>query len=192
MAVIHHQNKWVFVCEAHTASRMTQELLLTQVEGTEEIQPHHRPPRRIRRDFVMDDFTWIAAVRNPYDTQITKWFRPSMRKLPFDGYMDVYWNHRDFEPSYQYCLECDRIIWFEHLQEDINRIFGGPFKFTHHEGHKSKGKEPWHTYYEGEWFQRLKRRGDWKQYCEWFGYDIRLDGTVNLDARYYQGSLNSC
>jgi hypothetical protein len=183
MAVIHLANKWVFLCEAHTASRMTQELLLKQVPGTIEIQPHHRPPYKIRRDYVIDDFTLVAAVRNPWDSLITKWFRPSNRQLPLHTYITNSWNHRDTEPSYHYANECDRIIWFEHLESDINRIFGGPFEFSHHDGHKSEDKGPWHTYYDSEQFQRVQQREDWKQYCEWFGYDVRLDGTVNLDER---------
>lgn len=181
MGVINHEKKFIFFCEPHTASRASREAVLTQIPGSISLRPHHIRPDRVQQD--ISEYMWIAGVRNPFDTLITKYQRPSMRNLPFDGYIDCYWHHRDLEPSYQYCLKSHRIIWYEHLLEDLQRVFKAPdLTIGYNPNHKSETKKPWHTYYNEETFGRIAKRADWKEYMTCFGYDVRLDGTTTIDS----------
>lgn len=179
MAVVNHNEKWLFFCEPHTASRATQEALLTQISNSKEIQPHHCPPKRI--DFDYTTYTCIAAVRNPYETQATKRCRPSMLRMDVDQYLDVHWGTRDTEPSYQFWKVCDRIIYHEFILEDLARIFRRPINLGWEEKHKTPDKKPFQTYFTEYQFAKLGKRADWKEYMKNLGYDVRYDGTVRID-----------
>ena len=79
MAVINHTQKWIYLMEPHTGSRVVADYLVKNLGGSQ-IGHHHIALSELtnrNRQHVsakqVQDYKVIATVRNPFDMLVTKW-----------------------------------------------------------------------------------------------------------------------
>lgn len=180
MTVWNHKGKFVFLCEPHTASRATEKAIYQQMAGTSKLPRQHMPPSELESS--LQGYAHVATVRNPFDVLVTLYHRPYNNRMTFRAFVQSKWDHRDTCTTFWYAVDCDHIIYYEHLESDLKRVLRFDLELGRDPKHSSAGKKPWHTYYDEETFERLKTRDDWKRYLDTFGYDVSLDGRVVIDS----------
>lgn len=124
MAVVSDKYKYIFLAEAHTASRSITNALITQ-HGASEIGHHHVSRNHlISREGInlrRQKYTFFSVVRHPFDLLLTMYY-VSKRKVPF-----LNWLKDRLQHGFKYMhedknLPCDHYLLFEHLDLELNNL----------------------------------------------------------------------
>lgn len=182
--IVNHKARWVFFCEPHTASRACQIALPKCFPDAEPIGAHHDGPDKLPPE--CEDYTFVTTVRNPFETLMTKRWGAATRREPVESYLERMWNHDHLKPCYGFCFRCQRIVYYEHLVEDLRTIFGNKsLGLKHDYRHASPNKPKWHEHIPREWIMRYGQRQDVVWYMAAFGYFIDYDtGKVEIGSRF--------
>lgn len=159
MSVVNHDNKWLFLCEPHTASRGTSEALL-KLPGSQTIGHHHQTLTQLTDPMKegttpleeLIGYDVICTVRNPLDVIVTHWKVSSNSRRdqwPFDKWLkfNIHTPMVNIPLHRMLWSHCNIICYYEHLQEDLDRVFKQPVPLGYDEKHKTRHKEHWSTYY---------------------------------------------
>lgn len=160
MAIINHTYKWLFLCEPHTASRATSEALL-KLPGSESIGHHHQTLTQLTDPQKQDTlsiedlagYDTICTVRNPLDVLVTHW-RVSSNSRRDQWTFEKWLRFNIHTPMVNIPLHrmlwshCNIICYYEHLQEDLDKVFNQHVPLQYNEQHKTRHKEHWSTYYD--------------------------------------------
>lgn len=168
MAVVNSEEKWVFVCEPHTASRGTKAALL-ELPGSREVGNHHIDVFQIMKQEDILGFDTICTVRNPLDTVVSRWRLGKGYNRPFkewvqspDSELKSKWfGHYRFS---------NIVCWFENLRVDLNYVFQRAVPLLHNPKHKTLDKDDWSCYYDEESFKVVTEL--YSDYIEEFGYQL--------------------
>ena len=172
MALVNEARKFAYNFEPHTASRAVSTALLA-LPSSRLIGKHHATQQQMRVEepnTTYDDYRWCVTVRNPLDTLVTRWTKRDIRRYPtLLPYVEKF-KHQS--QSVLFGLDmwqtADTFVWFEHLYEDVERLFDltlperDPIHVT-----KLKTKQ-WYEYYDKETFDVVFPL--FKDYCDKFGY----------------------
>ena len=154
MAVINREQKWLFLCEPHTASRATSKALLT-LDGCEEIAHHHATLTDITKTTPIEyfiGFNIVYTVRNPLDVLVTNWSISSNSRRE-EWTFEQWLTHSINTPTVNLPLhrglwqQCNIVSYYEHLQDDLNYIFGCKIPLEYDEKHITQHKRHWSSYY---------------------------------------------
>ena len=183
MALLSKEFKFLFLFEPHTGSRAVLKAL-QQAYTSNVIGNHHTGlADLISKGCIQDDFRYklkvFSTVRNPLDTFITRWARFPRRRSPNMNAFIRAQQHASIisNPGLGVYRDASHLLWFEHLDEDMRRIFGIPLEYD--PDHKCKDKRPWNEYFEEDRdsFDRLLKL--YAGYCKEFGYSYQwLNGKL--------------
>ncbi len=193
MAVINRRDKWVFLCEPHTASRATSEALL-KLDGAEQFGHHHQDLLQLTnanktgtvplQSLVGYDI--ICTVRNPLDVLVTHWWISSnsrREEWTFEQWITFNLNNQIvYTPLHrQLWQHCNSFCYYEHLQDDLNHVFKQDVPLGYDEQHKTKHKQHWRAYYSDESLELILMYH--QTFLDHFGYiitarDMVVDGQV--------------
>lgn len=179
MAVIHEEEKWLYLFEPHTASRSTKEMCLAMGGQLAGLGSHHVPLDILlkEKDFTTDvsGYAIISTIRNPIDVLVTRWAKRKTGTT-FEYFTNQYgggpWYTQPMRKLYTWC---NTVCYYECLEPDLEYVFQRPIDLPYNENHKAPNKEPWYTYLDDK-----KVRDICLTCCadilETFGYEY---GTVN-------------
>lgn len=167
MAVVNHEQRFVYLFEPHTASRATLKAFMEQVPYSIDAQPHHAGLDKLGS---FGDFNIFATVRNPFDVLVTKYLHHRYdRKRTFREFIEQNWNHNLTAPGQGLWQEATSVVTYERLQEQLNVYFG--LELDYDPVHKTREKKGhWRSYYADDLYERLAARADWQQYRTQYGY----------------------
>lgn len=189
MALHNIQDQWIYLMEPHTASRATVSVL-TKLGGSQ-IGSHHHSLKQLtgrdRREVAnLDNYDIIACtVRNPFDVLVTRWrFGPGKN----DPFYEWAWDNRDHpivaDPLRGLWKEANSWIYYEHLQPDLEYVFGTEIDLGYDLNHKTDSKEHWSTYYTDDqelWDYLMD--GQYGQFCAMFGYHFhQSEGSLHCSV----------
>lgn len=174
MAVINQLERWLFLCEPHTASRACS-LSLSQIGGSREIAQHHAslfdltnphaqgtiPLERLLR------YNIVSVVRNPLDVLVTRWLTSLQETWPdFGVWLRTNIHEGTIRRPLHHGLwqDSNTVCYYEHLQDDLNHVFDRDVLLLYNRAHKTKRKQHWSEYYD--------------------------DSLLDLVLLYYQGFLD--
>lgn len=213
MAVVNHQQKWLYLMEPHTASRAVADYLKKHLGGSEVGHHHIGIPELTNRNRThipakqLQGYRIIATVRNPFDMLITKWKYSGKGGLhgrraeniarhvgktveeviedhkdmvvPLPEWVEKGLSHPNLiDPSKGLEATATHVVYYEHLNEDLSKLFGREIELPCNEAHKTDGKEYWATYYEGLHDLVLTLSEKWANYLVKYGYHINTDDFV--------------
>lgn len=182
MALYNRDLKFIYLFEPHTASRAILEHLPKYVHGTATIQHHHISiqdmtnwRKQILRPQDALQCRIICMVRNPLDTLVTRWRSSSFQHVSFQRFFDNNKDHHQIkEPGMGLYRDAEFFCYYEDLQEDLRWMFNRPLlELGWDDTHKTKGKEPWYTYYSYDMVQYLQ--DVYKPYLTTFGYSFTFE-----------------
>jgi hypothetical protein len=190
MAMANHNTKWLYLMEPHTASRAI-EKALPQVGGTRCGHHHiniHDITRRGRAEISnkkISDYKIIATVRNPFDTIVTRW-KYAKSDLSFSEWVGkMFESETGLHPSNGLEETAGHIVYYEHLEEDLETTFGTPVKLDYDPNHKTQEKKEWQEYYQGE-SELVKRLTiHWFPYLMKYGYDVNPPADFEWSGPFY-------
>ena len=178
MAVVNSEEKWVFVCEPHTASRGTKAALL-ELPNSREVGHHHIDVFEIMKSEDILGFDTVCTVRNPLDTVVSRWRLGKGHNQSFRDW--VLSPNAELKSKWFVHWEFSNIVcWFENLRVDLNYVFQRAVPLLHNPKHKTLDKDDWSTYYDEETFDVVTAQ--YTNYIDEFGYRLSFtDGHVELE-----------
>jgi hypothetical protein len=150
MAVIHEQEKWLYLFEPHTASRSTKEMCLAMGRELAGLGSHHVPLDVLlnEKDFTTDltGYAIISTIRNPIDVLVTRWAK-RRQHVTFADWTWRFKGHAWYtEPMRKLYKWCNIVVYYEVLRDDLDYVFQRRVELPYNENHKAPNKEPWYTY----------------------------------------------
>ena len=183
MAVINKQFGFVFLAEPHTGSRAVRDALLTLEGSVETNGDHHLDllgcyKKGFINEIEADEFTVFAAIRNPYDLLVTRWWYHARNSYTFREWItDIAWIHEQREGTLFWRSRdfVDFFVRHETLDVGVNTILDGcdaPSVVLDEVG-RTIGKPDWTTL----WYPELDQlaRGRYQD-IERYGYRARYEG----------------
>lgn len=132
MSVINHIHEYLFLHQPHTAGRAIEAALMRH-EGSENFNGiHHISVEQMLSEGWLTErqlevYHKFRVIRNPYDVLVTYWITNHQSKIPFHEWVvtngpeqtlkhgTMFWRYEGHTNAY---------IWFEDLQEGLNRQLG--------------------------------------------------------------------
>lgn len=195
MALVNHELKFVYLFEPHTASRAT-EAALAQMDGSKVTGNRHANLKELVNDRSVtkeqaSEYRVFCTVRNPLDSFITRWLIKSHSRDSAKMLVDIKAKYIPMTCRGLHASATDH-IWFEHLDEDIQSVFGVTMPEadpTHKNKHK---KARWQSYYTnmGAFIEVSKAN---RSYMNRYGYRPLIIDTpigVALDNHHRLDILN--
>ncbi len=120
--------RMVYLASPKTASKATKEAL--RPFGFEKVKGHHT----VISDHPGPDWTVFTTVRNHWDAWVSWFFFSGPRGLPFGvawikrwlQQQQQYYPHPSRGMYWLYTNQADKVLRYEHLQEDLYDLFGWP------------------------------------------------------------------
>lgn len=164
MAIVNQRQKWIYLMEPHTASRAVADALMAG-GGCGQLGHHHigvpelTDRRRTQLIQNINEYDIICTVRNPLDVLVTQYkFTPHAKESDDANYIPFYtWVRRGIEadseavtnPMMGLWKDCTKFVYYEHLEDDLEHVFGKKVDLGLDPTHVTEGKLPWQDYYSG-------------------------------------------
>lgn len=164
MALVNKRQKCIYLMEPHTASRAVAKALMDQ-GGWGQLGHHHigipelTDRRRTQLIQKVHEYDIICTVRNPLDVLVTQYkFSPHSKTVDEAKYLSFFdWVLRGVEadsenittPMFGLWQGCNKFVYYEHLEEDLSKVFGKQIDVDLNPDHVTKDKEKWEMYYAG-------------------------------------------
>lgn len=154
MAIVNQRQKWIYLMEPHTASRAVANALMAQ-GGCGQLGHHHigvselTDRRRTQLIQNISEYDIICTVRNPLDVLVTKWKYGPKDQAFCEWVMErVDKGHESVtNPMMGLWRDCNKFVYYEHLEDDLEHVFGKGLNLGFDPTHVTKDKEPWQNYY---------------------------------------------
>ncbi|MHA2264766.1 MAG: hypothetical protein ACXAEN_20435 [Candidatus Thorarchaeota archaeon] len=183
MAVINQREKWLFLCEPHTASRACSSALL-QIDESREIAHHHATLAEITNPQKQGTtplerllgYDVVSVVRNPLDVLVTSWLASSNSRrdewADFGEWLRFHIHGETVRNPLHRGLwqQCNIVCYYEHLQDDLNHVFDREVHLLYNTAHKTKRKQHWSNYYDKSLLDLVLLY--YQSFLDHFGYEF--------------------
>ncbi len=165
MALVNQRRKCIYLMEPHTASRAVAKALMAQ-GGWGQLGHHHigvaelTDRRRTQLIQNVNEYDIICTIRNPLDVLVTQYkFTPHAKESDAANYMSFFdWVMTGIKagseavttPMMGLWKDCNKFVYYEHLEDDLEHVFGKKVDLGLDPAHVTTDKKPWETYYEDE------------------------------------------
>lgn len=168
MAVVNLDRKFIYICNAHVASRATTKALV-KLQGSKWVEPHHCPPSVVYEAYPESkDFKTFMCVRNPYDWLVSRFLCNGGHRGRFKNWL----RRRNKKPIFGRFPGVEKTVKFETLETDLEYMIGCHVQLERDPRHVTPDKpDDYLTYYDQEDLDWVY--GYFKTDFERFGYEHR-------------------